>query len=201
MSESGDAIKKIAREADEWAARQKSLQLSEISVVIRSYDDIFSDFDPRTFDKRALSDDFLSEIKRASVEKKNGVIDLTFLTPLEIKKPDLEIIIKKRLRDHFKKHYEQLEKEIFLRKKNGGMLVFGGVALSVIAVIFFRPLEGVPQDLFQLLKGILFLLAEPAAWFTIWTGFDWMFTSWKVLENDHDFYKKMSKSEINFTSY
>jgi hypothetical protein len=201
MPESGDAIKKIAKDAEEWAARQKNLQLSEISVVIRSYDDIFSDFDPRTFDKRALSDDFLSEIKRASVEKKNGVIELNFLTPIEIKKSELEAVIKKRLRDHFKKHYEQIEKEISLKKKNGVMLVFGGVALSVIGVMFLKPLEGVPTDIFGLVQGVLFLLSEPAAWFTIWTGFDWMFTSWKTLENDLNFYKKMSKCEVEFTPY
>ena len=33
-----------------------------VSLVLESYNDIFSDFDPRNYSERALSDDFLIEI-------------------------------------------------------------------------------------------------------------------------------------------
>ena len=37
-----------------------------ISLWIDSYDDIFSDFDPRPFSARNISDDFLYEVKKTS---------------------------------------------------------------------------------------------------------------------------------------
>ena len=40
---------------------EKLLQQSEISLLLDSYDDIFSDFDPRPYNQRALSQDFLAE--------------------------------------------------------------------------------------------------------------------------------------------
>jgi hypothetical protein len=201
MAESGDAIKKIARDAEEWAARQKLLKLSEISIVLKEYDDIFSDFDPRMFDKRALSDDFLIQIKRASVEKKEGVIELSFLIPAEIQKSDVEAMIKKRLRDHFKKHYEQIRKDVSKIKKRGTIQIFLGVGIAVFGAMFLSPVSGVPENILELIQGVLFLLLEPAAWFTIWTGFDRIFDTWKELEPDLEFYRKMSKCEIAFTIY
>ena len=96
MAEVIDPTKKIVHEAEEWAAKQKLLQMSEISLVLDSYDDIFSDFDPRTLDKRALSDDLMIEIRKATREKKSGVIEVNFLIPLEQQKAEKEAAIKKR---------------------------------------------------------------------------------------------------------
>ncbi len=201
MSEYNDPLKKAAKEAEEWAGKQKLLQMSEISLVLDTYDDIFSDFDPRNYDHRALSDDFLLEIKRATREKKSGIIEIHFLVPAEMKKESTENLIKKRLRDHFRKHFEQIEKDIWVVRRKGIMMVTFGLSISIGAVMFLRPLEGFPENLAQLFTGVLFLLAEPGAWFTIWTGFDKIFETWRELEPDLDFYRKVSKSEINFTYY
>src|SRR5690349_704077 len=44
---------------------QKALLIkSELSIWLDTYDDIFSDFDPRPLNERALSDDFLSEARK-----------------------------------------------------------------------------------------------------------------------------------------
>jgi len=46
--------KKDTRENEEMH-KKKLLQLSEISLIIDTYDDIFSDFDPRPYSQRALA--------------------------------------------------------------------------------------------------------------------------------------------------
>ena len=47
------------------AVEEKNTALKEgnISLILDSYDDIFSDFDQRDFSERSLSDDFLIECR------------------------------------------------------------------------------------------------------------------------------------------
>ncbi|MBI4652464.1 hypothetical protein HY745_14550 [Candidatus Desantisbacteria bacterium] len=78
------------------------LDMVQVSLQIDSYDDIFSDFDPRPFSERTLSDDFLLESKKAFREKESGRFELRFLIPIKERKLESEKIIKKRLTDHFK---------------------------------------------------------------------------------------------------
>ncbi|MFA5931068.1 MAG: hypothetical protein WC821_02025 [archaeon] len=196
MVEAIDPTKKIVHEAEEWAAKQKLLQMSEISLVLDSYDDIFSDFDPRTLDKRALSDDLMIEIRKATREKKSGVIEVNFLIPLEQQKAEKEAAIKKRLREHFRKHYEQVEKEVKEVRNIGMVMVVIGLILSVIAAVFVYPNESN-----NIWNNIILVLIEPAAWFAIWEGANRVLYTWKSLQPDLEFYKKMMKSEISFTAY
>ena len=84
--------------------KRKLLEESEISLIINSYDDIFSDFDPRPYTQRSLSVDMLDELKRASRDKASGQTELKFLIPKDLRKESDEIQIKKRLREHFKRH-------------------------------------------------------------------------------------------------
>ena len=201
MSESENLDKKAAREAEEWVKKQKLLQMSEVSLVLDTYDDIFSDFDPRSYEHRALSFDLLSEIKRATRENNYGVIELHFLIPGEKKKAESEARIKKRLKEHFKRHYEMLEKEVLGYKKRGALLAIGGFAVAILGAIFLRPLSGVPGDSWILINGVLFVLMEPASWFAIWTGFDSIWNNWREIEPDLEFYKKMTRCEITFSVY
>jgi hypothetical protein len=201
MPEYNDSLKKAVREAEEWTDKQKLLQLSEISLVLDTYDDIFSDFDPRNYDHRALSDDFLLEIKRATREKQTGVIELHFLIPVEQKKEHIELLIKRRLKDHFKKHYEQVLHDVAEVKRTGMTMIISGVFLSVFGAIFLHKLEAMPETFEQLVRGVLFFLLEPASWFLIWEGFDTLFGKWKELQPDLDFYRKMIRCEISFTGY
>jgi len=57
---------------------------AEISFKLNSYDDIFSTFDSREYDKKAFSEDFLTELKRAAQDKSS------------ITKLNLSILAKKR---------------------------------------------------------------------------------------------------------
>jgi len=201
MPEYMDPVKKIAKEADEWAERQKLLQLSEISLILDTYDDLFSDFDPRNFEHRALSDDFLIEVNRATREKITGVIELHFLVPAEMRKESTENMIRKRLKEHFKKHHDQVAKDIALVKRNGTIRIGVGLVIAVLGAIFLHKLDGFPSDLIKLISGVAFFIAEPASWFLIWEGFDRLVDSWKELKPELEFNKKMAHCEITFTSY
>lgn len=59
----------------------KIFRQGNISLILDSYDDIFSDFDPRPFSEKALSDDFLVECKRAARDKDRSVVELKLLVP------------------------------------------------------------------------------------------------------------------------
>jgi hypothetical protein len=196
MPEYIDPAKKAAKEALVWVERQKLLQMSEVSLVIDSYDDIFSDFDPRVFEKRAMSDDFIMEMKRATRGTTVGVIELTFLLPVEQRKTETEAKIKKRLKEYFKKHYEFLSSEVSLIQRKALAMIAVGILLSVIAAVFIYPNEST-----NIVMNLVLVLIEPAAWFTIWEGANKFFEASKEKKPDLEFYKKMMKSEINFMGY
>jgi len=174
--------------------KQKLLEASEISLILDTYDDIFSDFDPRPYSQRALSDDFLIEAKRASREKIIGM-ELKFLIPREKRNTETENIIKKRLHEHFKKHHDIVEDEVKKIFRTGIILVIIGVILMSGAAFIKQFLGN------EFLWTILFIIAEPAGWFTVWTGFDRILDSAKSKRQDFEFYRKMSKAEISFNSY
>lgn len=164
-----------------------------ISIKINSYDDIFSDFDPRPYPNRALSDDFLLEAKKASLDKM-GNISLQFLAEKKIRNIDHESLIKKRLREHFRKHHELISKEVKEIKKRGIVMAILGIIM--IALAAFISSFG-SQDF---LVHLIIIILEPAGWFTAWTGLDEIYYTTKSMKPDLDFYQKMAQSDIQFIS-
>lgn len=173
---------------------QDLLRRSEISLILDTYDDIFSDFDPRPFHQRALSDDFLLEAKKASKEIKSG-IQLKFLMPKFLRNPNDEVLIKKRLREHFKKHAEERKVERDSLLKQGLYFTISGIILMIIAaILLFDSRESIIFSFF-----IVFL--EPAGWFLFWEGLDLVIFEAKNKKPDIEFYEKMSKCEVEFIDY
>src|SRR3989344_4684151 len=112
---------------------QKILEMSEISLWLDNYDDIFSDFDPRPYSLRSLSDDFLLEAKKASRDKDANRLELRFLISIEHRDQKVEAIIKKRLRDHFTKHSNQLERDMTKVRNQSIVSLLLGVMLMLVA--------------------------------------------------------------------
>lgn len=169
------------------------LREANISLILDSYDDIFSDFDPRSFSERALSDDFLLECRKAAREKEAG-IELIMSVPRDKRSINEEFKIKKRLKEHFKKHVSENEKEMLSIKKGGIFWVVLGIIINVIVV----------SGLLNLDHGFLYALIailEVPSWFLIWEGMSKILIESKKIEPDHDFYKKMSAAQITFRSY
>ena len=177
------------------AEKIKLLKQSEISLILDTYDDIFSDFDPRHYSERALSDDFLLEAKKASRDKKTG-IELTFLIPAIQRDIPKENTIKKRLREHFKNHHARLHTEMQKTKKSGlGFAAVGIVIMFLASFILFKYSKN------GFLFSFLITLLEPAGWFLFWEGLNLTIFESRKVNPDLIFYEKMTKCGISFNSY
>ena len=179
----------------EFQKNIEPLKQSKISLILDDYNDLFSDFDPRAYTDRALSHDFLVEAKSAAKDKALGTIELSFLIPSHIRNQGAEHIIKKRLREHFKKHYIQLQNELNkIRKKGLIFAVVGAIIGTGATFIAVSPLN-------QVLKSALLIILEPASWFSIWSGLDHFFFVSQAKKSELEFYKKMLDIPISFQDY
>jgi len=165
-----------------------------LPLQITSYDDIFSGFDPRPFDHRALSVDFVEEAKRATRDKGEG-IELKFFIPKEKRDLKKEKLVKKRLSEHFNRHHEKIikEKKEIIRK---GLYFMGtGIILMAVATFILFKYEK------TILTSFLTILLEPGGWFFFWEGLNLAIFESKKFTSDIEFYKKMSKAEIEFVNH
>lgn len=168
---------------------------AEISLILDTYDDIFSDFDPRPYDQRTLSEDFLSEAKKAARDKKTG-IELRFMIPQALRNEKSEALIKLRLREYFRRQHRRMKTELSSRNKQAAILIGVGAAIG-FADAFLLSLNG----LAAVLRDAIEIILTPASWYTVWTGFDDVLVKPKELVNDMDFYRKMTGAHITFTPY
>ena len=190
-------IKNLAdHKEEEEKEKQKLLQMSEVSLWLYGYDDLFSDFDPRPYSQRALSEDFLEESKKITKQKESGQLQLTFSVPEKSRDAEKEKTIKKRLRDHFKKHSDIAHDEFRKNMNFGWTFVFSGMILMFIAAYILFKLH---QS--TLWGSLLLVLFEPAGWFLFWGGLDTVIFKSRNIKPDLEFYEKMSKAEIDFVSY
>lgn len=171
-----------------------NLREGNISIILDSYDDIFSDFDPREYSEKALSDDFLIECKKASKDKKSGA-GLRFFAPKEKRNLKHEQMIKRRLREHFQKHFKEKELEIKRIKREGFVWFILG-AVIMIGGTFLYPVRDR-----GFLYTLAFIMSEPASWFFFWEGLGKIFITSKRELPDYEFYKKMSRVPIDFHDY
>lgn len=175
--------------------KKRLLRISEISLILDSYDDLFTQFDPRQYSERALSQDFLGEIKRGSRDKVSGYVELTLLVPSAIKDPNREMVIEKRLKNHFEKHYEQLKKEARGRNMRAAALVLVGALMAVGAAFITE------EGYVGLFWTLIIILLETTGVFFIWTTLDDLVNSRGDRKPELEFYKKMSTCQISFLPY
>ena len=174
---------------------KSNLKQGNISLILDSYDDIFSDFDPRSYSNRALSDDFLLECKKAARSKKEGEsgLELRLLMPPDKRNTDDEVRIEKRLKNHFKKHFEEKQREMKRATKNGIVWFIAGISIILAATSL--------SDYRGFLFRFLFVLLEPAGWFTTWAGLDKIFIEPRGKRPEFEFYRKMADIQIIFLNY
>jgi len=172
---------------------------ANISLILESYNDIFSSFDARSYSEKALSVDFLSECKRAARDKDNVGVELILSIPRAKRNLTDEVKIKHRLREHFHKHFLEKEKEIKKVKRNGLRWVFTGSFLLICNAILHTYLNQLLMGNFLL--NLVSLLAEPASWFSFWEGLGKIFIKSGDVEPEIAFYKKMASAQINFRGY
>jgi hypothetical protein len=167
----------------------------QVSIWLDEYDDIFSDFDPRSYSDRALSDDFIGELKKVCREDELAVGEMKLLVPEQKRKPEHEATIIKRLHAHFRIAYSIISKRVTVARTKGMAMVAGGMIL-----LFFASLIANQQPI-QLAMRFLLILFEPAGWFFMWTGMDNLIFSSRQSKSEMEFYTKLSKSKIVFGSF
>jgi hypothetical protein len=140
-------------------------KIREITIMLDTYEDIFSDFDPRPFAQRQLSEDFLKEVSRRYMEDKRGRFEVHFTLPASDRDPKEEALIKKRLREHFS-FMASREDEIVRKIKSRGAfyISLGIVVLLAEAYLFFVFKED------SLLYHLLSIILVPAGWYGMFTG-------------------------------
>ncbi len=170
---------------------------SEIILWLQTYQDLFSSFDSRPYDERAVSDDLIVELKRASRDKLCGPLKLTFVLSPELRDQVKERAIKRRLQDHFEKHHRRILNEVHVIKRHGfQFLALGTLIISGTAYLAWK----IASLNTSFLPHLLIVLGEPAGWFTFWSGLDELVFSHQAKHADRDFYAKMAVAEISFKS-
>jgi uncharacterized integral membrane protein len=194
-----EEVESIIRQASRGADESVTLREGNISLILNNYDDIFSDFDPRAYSERSLSDDFLYECEKA-VRDKDEEFELRFLVPKAKRNLYHEVKIKKRLKDYFQKHATEKNEEVKKVIRNGLILTIIGFILMVgsATMIFANFLEG------TFTFAILLVILEPAGWFFFWEGLAKILLlheeeSKKKVEAK--FYKRMMNAKIEFFDY
>lgn len=176
----------------------RKLREANISLVISSYEDIFSDFDPRPYSEKALSEDFLRECRNATRDKsEDKELELRLLVPKNKRVVLEEIRIKKRLHEHFNKHRLEYEKEIKKIRIEGCLLVLLGAFLLFCSYLIYSN----TLSFSEMTNNILLIITEPGGWFLFWIGGERFVYNVRDKKPHLDFYKKMSKSHIYFHGY
>jgi len=167
---------------------------SSIHLALDEYDDIFSDFDARPYPQRALSEDFLHELRRASLSKEESGLDLVLTVPKEKRFAGQEHVIKDRLREHFKRHRRLLQEKLKKERLSGLKLAALGVVFMFVATYLLTNTEK------NIWTTFVVVLMEPAGWFTFWEGLDQTFFRAREIAPELVFYRKMAGAKINFIS-
>lgn len=169
--------------------------MSELSLWLDSYDDIYSDFDSRNYLKRRISEDFLHELHNALKHKNERMNDMLLLLPKEGRNEANEQIIIDSLQDFFREQYDYVAAQCRKKLYNGLWLIVSGVLImSGNSFIGYK----MADKTFLLIA--LKVLLEPAGWFLIWAAFDFLFYGYKELLKERDFYGELSEMRIHFRS-
>jgi hypothetical protein len=164
----------------------------DIPLMLNSYNDLFSNFDPRPYSQRALSKDFIEECRKASEDKKKDV-HLKLFLKREKRKLSEEAIIIKRIKEHFHKHFLEKKKALFNMRLLGLVWFVLGCFLIVFTTLFNFPNSS------YLIK-VLIAVSHPAGWFFLWEGMGKIIIHTKEKREDQLFHKKMHRARISFLS-
>lgn len=183
---------KVDAQVQKNGKEKQLFMLRNISIWLDTYDDIFSDFDPRPYSERTLSDDFLVEVRKVCRESDETIHELKLLIPADKRNIPDEEIITKRLNSLFKKgHRKYLEQNKYVLRK-GLLFIFTGFLLLLAASYLSAMKSG------MLSINVLLVICEPSGWFLVWSGFDSLFYTSKQSKTEFEFYNKLSKSHISF---
>lgn len=169
----------------------------EITVAIDSLDDIFSDFDPRPLTQRALSEDFLKEIKKFYRETATDKLIVNFLGPIELKaileKNQLDKAIVSHLTQDFRRRAQANKKSIRAIWRTGVIYIIFGMAFLLMLTLL-----GYKGVLDKLSLEILSIIFMPLGWFGVWEGFSKLVDTPFKLKEETEMNSKLAKAQYKF---
>lgn len=174
-------------------AEQRTQDLREIGVVIDTWDDVFSDFDPRPLSERTVSGDFIDELKKRYKETQAGDFIITINAPVSLKNEESERMVTNRLRRHFRYKFLQKKKVITVIRIRGLIFVIVGIcSLSFLTLAtYFKFLN-------ELALQIVSIILMPLGWFGIWEGLSKLVDTSPVVINDSKVFEKLLKATYHF---
>lgn len=168
--------------------------MPELSLWLDYYDDIYSDFDSRHYLKRRISEDFLHELRMTKKYKKERATDLLLLLPEEKRNEDSEKIIISSLKEFFTDQFQN-HNDKFRTKRNSGiiLLLAGFLVMTVNSYISFKGQHSLPLSVIK-------MVLEPAGWFLLWLGFDFLFYDLREIKKEREFFRELAEMNIHFKS-
>jgi hypothetical protein len=159
-------------------------------IALDTYDDIFSDFDPSPFDHRVISEDFLSELRRRYnlTPKDNFVVHFTL--PKQLRSEKIELLVKRRIKEHFRDHVKKISKLISERKHSGYFRIVVGIAVLILNILLGNYHAEIANAISELLLVV--------AWYFFWTGLERIFEQPEKLIFEKNFLEKFSKADYIF---
>ena len=170
--------------------------MTELSLWLDSYDDIYSDFDSRHYHKRRISEDFLYELEREMKYKEDKASRLMLLLPNQQRDEAVENSISASLAGFFQKQFLLHGDKYRRQLKKGLMFLLGGVLVMLCNTWMNYRFE----SSFQIYIISLKVLLEPAGWFLLWTALDSLFYDLNTLKKEKVFFQSLSEVQIRFGS-
>ncbi len=176
-------------------SRESNSENVEIKIWLDSYNEMFSDFDPRPYAKRTVSDDFIIQVRKVVKDRYRENMTLQLLLPEGARNEQDEQVISKRIHTYCNLIKEQLLEEKGKVMRTGFILTVSGILLMLIAsYVSFLKSE-------SFYTHVLLILFEPAGWFMLWVGLDKIVYYSGSKRKELDFYTHMARTEIIFGTY
>jgi hypothetical protein len=166
----------------------------DLSLWLGDYDDIYSDFDSRSYLKRRVSADFINELRSALKNKNEKINDLVLLLPQKKRDTGIEQKITRNLKDHFAFQLHSFTENYSKSLKKGIVLFITATLLMIGNSIVTFQLHN------NLLSSIIRIVLEPSGWFLAWISFDMLYYDLQKLRKEKGFFRELTEMQIIFQS-
>lgn len=174
-------------------AQQRIQDLKEIAVVIDTWDDIFSDFDPRPLNERTVSGDFVEELKKRYRETRKGEFVIVIYAPVSLKNKESEQMVARHLKEHF--HHTSLRKKKVINLIRIRGAIFVGVGICSLG---FLTIATYFKFLSVLTTEILAIVLMPLGWFGFWEGLSKLIDTSPAFIQEEILFDKLSRATFLF---
>jgi hypothetical protein len=164
----------------------------ELSLWLDDFDDIYSDFDPRHYLRRRISDDFIHELKVSLKSREKAFSSLLLLIPAKKRNEELEKAVITSLHNYFTQQYYFYEDKYRAVVKRGlSLLIAGILVMSIDFILNIKFEKSIPLSMMR-------VILEPGSWFLVWAGLDKLYYDRVELKSEKDIFRALDKMKIHF---